>query len=1850
MPDKSLRSIKMAENSRWIGVVEQIRHWPPDGAEWDDAVVESFVYEVQSIAEKKCKEREDEGRLQLESFLIHLIDIHKSELEDFDIDESSLESWRSNNCTVGQVPQQVSDLKNLKNNLDQRLSLLARDVQNFQERQKKRIELTQLDEQIFELVNKIQTVFTVDTEETPSGPQSDSDTETRGSDKPTPSDGENRIRVETKKPLESHEVNVKESEGSSTKNLSSNEEQEKPDSIPDTIVPTPKIPDEGQGTELQQLTKDGHTPSDVLDGESAVPPQNTPPIESPSKSTESRKGGDDLELDHKDSVDETREGGTSENTGSVVLPTEQKTRRGASASKQLKVNKDETESSTSEHERTTKDHLDQSAVSWQSLGWELLTNNDWAGAYWLASSLKAQGISVPIAPELLAVLQGSRWLDLDNDMFVFDILKIATEYTPEKRNSERLIGLAAALRTSIVAPHTGLIGWLPQVEELEPHLGHVCDVVRKFAILNYQIKVEDIQGISGNADIGQSIENTVNAAREFLTANKESRIKFHRATRVLHRLVSKDGSLHDLLIPVINDDRGQIEKVRQGISDLKERKRVVELVNQYDVERFRHLKQITGSAINQLVRLVEDAVTIGRRWCSLVEQNQKSDNSGDRRIGQVEILHRELRKHLPNAKDEINQLLASSQNPEVFAIGHVVLSVFGQICRTMNIEESPESDGNSDDWMKYDSSSLGEALGRRLLYIPEVSVDNDGFPDVDHVESIAEHLSNSILQNRTLLQAFDLRIDRKDFRFSEVLYETLNEEDRATFENQKTIGLGEARIKLQKSIARVQNSIEQGMVDGILGEYERTELSSEIETGEFEDPVFFLPLSKRLDHISKQLSEKLQHRMQELKQQLDGYIEDLQTMNPPGLKMDVVQGFFDAAFIRNDTRVLEEGLSRLREYVYGGSEWKNEWFDPPDEVDIFSEFTDMSSTIESGLSDLVNVNRLASTVIKSGQSWNGIRYGELPQSRRKEAGIALESWSQLKRLRGKHADNPRYIRNLFGFLGLNFSDSKTAVKVVKQDKDRLWYQVGASIQDLARPIPQFGSHANGLYNLICLWERPGAATIRATLREMSLDTKPVIVFYMGRLSSRQRNNLATHAREQDLALLVLDEVLLVFLTKSEDNRFPSFLRCSLPYAALNPYMPFQAGSVPPEMFYGRHEMVSQLHNEGCCIVFGGRQLGKSALLRKVQRDSHQLDQESYAWVEDIKLIGEMTSGELPTQLWIRLRDGFQHHMLLNKKITSNQPGAIVKHIKQVLDDVPHRRVMVLFDEADCFLSADAKNGFQVVEGLRALMQDTDSRFRVVFAGLHDVQRFKNIANQPLAHFGPNLLMGPLEPRPARELVREPLMTLGYRFDDETTVLKVLSYTNYHPGLIQYFCHELVQRLQTKRPVSGPPYEVCSDDVEAVYRSAKVRQEIRERLDWTLALDPRYQCIAWTMIYEQKDTRDSYIRSFSTNEILQLARGHWSDGFKEVDIGTLEGLLGEMVGLGILVHGKDGNYLLRSPNLVRLMGTEEAIEYRLLELMDKPPPAQFKPNSFHPILDAKNQRYSPLTLGQEGKIQDVTDSGVTLLFGSSVLGIGELNRALKRIDGCEPIPATQLSRGDLTVSWLVSHSRKSRNVENLRPFGLLRGTRDDIDGCVWKVSRKCEEFQKRGKRSLRVIFILNPVTAWIWFKASRVRANVDADYLRLRRWDEAGIQQRLQQSDMLDSTEIYTSVNETTGGWPMLLDRLFASSGQSNDPRSYIDQLSKELEKPQSAIAKTLLNEVGLTKGETPFKLFKTMVDYGEVTDAESMALSELIEVIEKPTNEECKSAIDYLYHLGCIDKTNGGYKVEPVLARIVERL
>jgi hypothetical protein len=188
----------------------------------------------------------------------------------------------------------------------------------------------------------------------------------------------------------------------------------------------------------------------------------------------------------------------------------------------------------------------------------------------------------------------------------------------------------------------------------------------------------------------------------------------------------------------------------------------------------------------------------------------------------------------------------------------------------------------------------------------------------------------------------------------------------------------------------------------------------------------------------------------------------------------------------------------------------------------------------------------------------------------------------------------------------------------------------------------------------------------------------------------------------------------------------------------------------------------------------------------------------------MKLIFDPIAGRDLTHVWRALREEFKREDLLSARVTTDRPEDIARYVRDAMLQVPQRRVLVMFDESDDFLDADSRDGFRVVMALSKLMLETQRRFKVIFAGLHNVQRFQGIPNQPLAHFGAPLCVGPLEPYAAQQLVQQPVETLGYRFANDATVLRVLSYTNYHPGLIQLFCQELLKRLHMRTGSSLPP--------------------------------------------------------------------------------------------------------------------------------------------------------------------------------------------------------------------------------------------------------------------------------------------------------------------------------------------------------------------------------------------------------------------------------------------------------------
>ncbi|HZR25176.1 MAG TPA: hypothetical protein VFA59_16390, partial [Vicinamibacterales bacterium] len=641
-----------------------------------------------------------------------------------------------------------------------------------------------------------------------------------------------------------------------------------------------------------------------------------------------------------------------------------------------------------------------------------------------------------------------------------------------------------------------------------------------------------------------------------------------------------------------------------------------------------------------------------------------------------------------------------------------------------------------------------------------------------------------------------------------------------------------------------------------------------------------------------------------------------------------------------------------------------------------------------------------------------------------------------------------------------------------------------------------------------------------------------------------------------------------------------------------------------------------------------------------------------ALVIDIKSVGSAAAGEDASGLWQRLRERLTDKQVgVLTRQSSEKPRELVRLLREWIAAKPERKLLVMFDEADNFLDADSKSGFRDVTLLRDLMNDTNRRFKVVFTGLHNVQRFNGIPNQPLAHFG-GIQIGPLEPDAAYELIKRPFERLGYRFEEPGTILRILSYTNYHPGLIQLFCHALLERLHQSID-TDPPYTVRQLDVEAVYRDSTVQRSITERLDWTLALDMRYQAIAWSLVYDQSQSADGYARAYPPAELLRLLRQNWAQGFEPVMADELRGLLDEMQGLGILVRDAEGQYRLRSPNLVRLMGSEDDIFERLAELSRQQAPIVFDADSHHASLEG-SYNYSPLTHAQERRLA-TPQFGVALIFANRALGWTRLPEALARMirdragDSClNQIPST-ITMADQLVPWLRHFVDEHQNIRRMIVYQEVTAADPFIEERIDAAIQFCRERSKTKNRFLRIVFLFNAEATSYWVSingAARDKLEQLSDAVVFpARWNRQGIRQLLDQHQKLGSEDAQKVLLSTTGGWMTLIDTVFTRGRSADDLRVAAGTVDAALGDVASGLRQNFRAELEIEQNIDALALMRAIDTLGGVpVDA---LTPDLVDV-KGLTEERLTAACELLLRLGCLERDDSGtLRAEPVAARVL---
>jgi hypothetical protein len=1498
--------------------------------------------------------------------------------------------------------------------------------------------------------------------------------------------------------------------------------------------------------------------------------------------------------------------------------------------------------------------------TWVKFFWALVAANDLPGAYWLSRAIETKGALPPAPSWLIAAVQGGFWLSGTDDLLAYDLVEFAGREDAVKADS--LLKLAAGLHTSLIVPESGMASLL-EIGGSLPGFRTLVAAITHFAEQGVPLRTEHVSQLLAEGPIdAKNFRGLAERAAKWITDAAKLGGKYVPAVRVWRLLVNPEepGPLLRMVGPVAKNDRNALESVRQELRTFGSHSRAQAAIQRIFRKEFDSDRSIEGKALQRLMQECDDASELARQWCELVERDRRGAQRPRESDPRVLDLVRAVTEALPEAEQALAQLRAPEKPLSVAAAAHSLEYTLARMCELLQVEHSFETKLSAEPechyWRDRDDPSLQTSLTRRLWWFPEVSRDIDGRLAEDSSSGVilANALRDAAAEGRTLETAFHAWLEKRDFRYARlILAEQEGSPQYSELVYRYDDLLEDARNRLSAQVDLAKDGVETGVLDGYVYE-ERSEFLTLLESIDAGAVQHFSPAFDRVQAIRNRLQELRDQRIEHVWERwhkLETSLADRKDLDQAS--KSAVCDFIRSAHNQRDTRVLDECVSRVAEMLAAeGADIQNAfqgWFAPPPDRDPLTEYVAVSDYLSGFLEDR-SFSWLLDEVARGHHPLEQFKIRIPDGERCEQVKKALKSWAKLKQARA--TPDPNDVAPIMAFLGFNYKPV-SGVGIKKEGDGPAWMFVRAYFSSAdAAPIPQFGSDAHGEHRVLCVWGRPGAGRIGEILKELNIERQPVIIFYLGHRPDAERHSLARLARERGHAVAALDENLLLFLAGERDTRLKAFLRCSLPYSALVPYTPNRRGKVAEEMFVGREEMVRDIWDQnGSCIMYGGRQLGKTTIQRRVIDLYNRPEQEQYVWFEHTDNVFDPGANKPAENLWLFFAEKLKDTGLIVK---TSKPEGIAEAIAKHVAARPSLRVLIMLDEADKFLDADSTEDFREVKRIRNLMDQTGRRFKIVFAGNRKVQRFQAIADNPLVHFGAPLLVGPLEPDAARKLIRRPLEALGYRFDSDSTVLHVLSYTNYHAVCIHQFGEALLRRLRS-RPDLVMPQKITREDVDLGYADKSMREIIRETFINTLALEDDYLVTTLAMIRDQMAVRDSFSKAYSAAELYDLAWETWPQGFEDVPLDIFRLRLDEMCGLGVLVKASTG-YFLRSPNLVRLVTSDDTVDSLLAQVQIKVRQPKDDIEAYHAPLDVCPVRYSPLTYAQE-KALNQRQTGVALVFASEALGLGEFPAVFARLipanlpedvgrDFSEIPPGIQTS--DPLKDWLKRYVEEHPKHERLVLWHRLDAS-GDIEGCVRSVLDFCKAHPSE-RRWLRVHMVLDPASTWKWLSLrgtarEDLESRADA-VVTPRKWGLAGIRKRLEQQDRPASDDVCRQVLAATGGWPGLLEALVSDAAHEN-PAAAATNLTVVLGPHDGDMAARFRQSLGLDCSDAASRLFSF------VRSSPDLPVEYISPVLLGEygihSEGESEAALKFLETIGCIDVVKDLVVADSVVDRVLPR-
>jgi WD40 repeat protein len=303
--------------------------------------------------------------------------------------------------------------------------------------------------------------------------------------------------------------------------------------------------------------------------------------------------------------------------------------------------------------------------------------------------------------------------------------------------------------------------------------------------------------------------------------------------------------------------------------------------------------------------------------------------------------------------------------------------------------------------------------------------------------------------------------------------------------------------------------------------------------------------------------------------------------------------------------------------------------------------------------------------------------------------------------------------------------------------------------------------------------------------------------------------------------------------------FTWLLTEQLKVTQVSPYQT-HSGVNKDAVFFGRTQILDRILNRDPAnyLIVGGRQLGKSSLIKHIHRfyQNHPQVQCHY-----LTLHGNSMQEQLAVTLGMPSDSDFDS--LLNR----------------LVEVAPGERRLLLIDQADQFIQAEMKNGYRTLNHFRS--RSEEGRCYFILTGIWDLYYASVLDSQsPLKNFGEAIRIGALEADACRDLAIKPMKTMHLRYEREALVEELLRKTGQRANLIAIVCHEMLKGLKSHQRVLG------EEEVTQAFNSEAVREALK---GWgMLSVDEQENSLDRIIVYATVKQGE-----FKLEELMSLLETH-----------------------------------------------------------------------------------------------------------------------------------------------------------------------------------------------------------------------------------------------------------------------------------------------------------------------------------------------------------------------------------------